>query len=207
MIIKKGTIYIVLMMLFVTFTSIQIAEAKENKTEGHYISLKVMQTNLEGDGKFSSKNEKDINFALGYDYAWNFDSFFLTTGADYTKMDNTIDGDGSYAGKEFSLGDRIAVSAGIGKDFDNFNLYSKVVFGAMHYYEHNATNDNTKYSDWNGGLGFAFGTNIPISEKILIGLEYEMNENEVRKISNNSAGTGTNVFEYQMIKTTLSYRF
>jgi len=203
MIIKKLTIASIFLLLFSQNTF-----AKENtRTEGHYVNFKIIETTLKSDTKYGSKSEKDINFSIGYDRIWNHDHILLMAGAHYTHFDNSVAGEGSYSGTQFTLGDRYSIRTGIGYEFTKLYVYTNLEFGAMHYYKHNATNDNSVKSDWNGGLGLSLGTGIHITQNADLILEYEMNENTVRGVNNNSTGGGTMTFPYEMLKVGVAYRF
>lgn len=181
---------------------------QQNKPGGHYAIAKIVQTTLQSDSNYGSQDDKDTSFALEYRYIWNFDNnILLLSGVDYTHFDNTVSGEGSYAGTEFQLQRRYGVKAGIGYEFKNWYPYANLEFGAMHYYEHNATNNGSTHSDWNGGLGFSIGSAIHLSQNTDLLLEYEENENIVRQISDGTPGSGDATFTYNSIKIGVAYKF
>lgn len=59
------------------------------KTEGNYIGVNLLNTNMESDSDFSDRTNRDNDFSAGvdYKYAFNFNNFFIAPGLFYNHND------------------------------------------------------------------------------------------------------------------------
>jgi opacity protein-like surface antigen len=203
--------------LIISIILFLLSGAAYAKTEGNYVGLSYINTNIDDDifnisGLFGTNNRVNVSkssVGVNYKYAFNYHDFFVAPGLffDYSNVEGT---DKVY-GNDYKLKYRYGARIDLGYDFtDKFAIYLGGGFA------NNISETNTTYTYPPGpktkissndvrSLGL-IGTKYSITPNIDLNLEYEFSSTVAMKTVPN-AGFDTNDFILTVIRAGIAYKF
>lgn len=195
------------------------------KTEGHYATLNIIETELKAGNLAYSRNgetadlanttgykirdEKQISFGLNYKYAFNFDGLYVAPGVFYDHSDiQTVDAENDL----WELNHRYGLRLDIGYDItDKFSAY---LFGALAVNEYGIDTTNgsnigsTTDTDLDTSGAYGLGVKYSVANNIDINLEYEqLGSYEAEIIYANTGNRDVQDFEVNVARIGIAYKF
>ena len=204
------------------------------KTEGNYVGINLLRSNLKTDSSsfsgvdknsfYNRKNKISKNgIGLNYKYAFNFNNFFIAPEISYDSLNNettsasfyskNIENFGSFM-QNLRIKNAISLKSNFGYDFnDKFAFFIPLGVSRFGYeVESNDSSINslkTSSKSANksviiGGLGLSYQKN----KNWILNLEYNKYQNfKINSVANNNSGKTITKTNLDAIKLGLSYRF
>lgn len=185
------------------------------KTEGHYVGLNIIKTDvkpkeyksnstgtLTNSDAYNIKGEDKVSFGLSYKYAFNFDKFFLAPGVFYDHSKISMSDDYS---QKWDLNYRYGFRVDAGYDFTNeFSAYALAGSAINNV----GLSNNTGFKDTanDSSLFYGLGIKYALSKKVTINLEYEQSDYDADLVFTNGTTASQN-FDSSIIRLGVSYKF
>lgn len=200
-------------LLIITSVIASIFSASASaKTEGNYVGVSLINTNVKSKSTFSEVTHRDDNFSLGvdYKYAFNFGGIFITPGIFYDHNAlKTNHSAGIFDPTEeeasqllYSYGAKVNIGYDVNDKFAPF-----VTLGHMQTRE-SFSFITSKYTETNEAFLFGAGFKYSVSDKIDVNLSYESVQKELsRNIIEVARGTDKINPTFSVIRLGASYNF
>lgn len=179
------------------------------KTEGHYLGISAIKTNLEsGKYQFNGINYGDVakvddsstSFGMSYKYAFNFEAVYIAPTIFYDH--SNISSKGALE-NTWDLNSRYGLGADIGYDFtDQISAYLKTGIANNRY---EFVGGSSSVSDGDISAYYGIGAKYSILENLDINLEYEVSEFEADIGINGNDEKHS--FDINVMRIGVSYKF